>query len=102
SASRTLSITDCLRMIVRAEMRMADEVDRGQQRGEVSRKDRHPGSVRAADTEPTTLDELGVSRQRLSEWRDARDAGMPVVEQAIESALADGQLRPNSGRSVSA
>lgn len=81
---------DCLRMIVRAEMRMADEVDRGQQRGDVAKKeDGRSASVRRADT--STLDELGVDRQRLQEWRKVRDAGMPAVERAIESALADGR-----------
>ncbi len=82
---------DCLRMIVRAEMRMADEIDRGQQRGDVAQKGGDGGrtNVRAADIEPATFADLGVSRQRLSEWRDVRDAGDDVVEQAITAALAD-------------
>ena len=37
STIRFLTQADCLRMIVRAEMRMADEIDRGQERGEVAR-----------------------------------------------------------------
>lgn len=84
---------DCLRMIVRAEMRMAIEIDKGQEQGALAKKEngRPAESVRTADTSLSTLEDLGVSRQRLAEWRDVRDAGMPVVEQAIESALADGR-----------
>lgn len=83
---------DCLRIIVRAEMRMATEIDRGQERGHVATRQGRPTSVQLADSSsPTTLDDLGVSKQRLSEWRDVRDAGEGVVEQAIESALADGR-----------
>jgi len=43
----------------------------------------------------STLEEPGISRQRLSEWRETRNAGMPVVESAIESALADGRVTPS-------
>jgi phage N-6-adenine-methyltransferase len=82
---------DCLRMIVRAEMRMADEIDRGQAAGEVARQDRHPGSVRAVDTEPITYESLGIDRRRVPEWREIRDAGDQVVEQAINGALAEGR-----------
>jgi hypothetical protein len=66
-------------------MQMADEINAGQERGEVATADRHPGSVRASDTAPATLDNLGVTRRRLSEWRDMRDAGVDVVEGAIQA-----------------
>lgn len=87
---------DCLRMIVRAEVRMADEIDAGQERGEVA-KPNQPVSqyVQTADI-PATLDELGVTRQRLAEWRDVRDAGERVIEQAINSALAEGRAPTKS------
>jgi phage N-6-adenine-methyltransferase len=83
---------DCLRIIARAEIRMADEIDAGQARGELQTAggDRKT-IVRSSDNDPGTLDELGVSRQRLSEWREMRDAGEDVVEGAIESALAEGR-----------
>lgn len=77
---------DCLRMIVRAEMRMATEIDKGQASGEVAAKDI---SVRTADS--ATLEDLGVTRQRLSEWRDVRDAGEEAVEKAISEAVAEGR-----------
>jgi phage N-6-adenine-methyltransferase len=81
---------DCLRMIVRAEMRMADEIDRGQQRGEVA----VAGNpiVRGADNSEVSLQDLGVSRQRLSEWRETRDVGAIVVDAAIDAALLDGRV----------
>src|SRR5512144_3020979 len=45
---------DCLSIIKRAELRMADEIDVAQQRGEVARADAHgrgiQSSVRGADT----------------------------------------------------
>ena len=84
---------DCLRIIVRAEMRMADEIDAGQDRGEVARAGGDRDSiVRDLDNRTESrLEDLGVSRQRLSEWRDTRDAGSEVVEQAIEEALSEGR-----------
>jgi hypothetical protein len=47
--------------------------------------------VRASDTVPSTLNDIGVSRQRLSEWREIRDAGPEVVEEAIQNALSEGR-----------
>ena len=73
---------DCLRMIVRAEMRMADEIDRGQESGEIAR----PG--RPAANSPKFGD-LGIDDRRVAEWRDVRDAGMDVVESAISEALQE-------------
>ncbi|AWM07726.2 DNA N-6-adenine-methyltransferase [Bradyrhizobium symbiodeficiens] len=82
---------DCLRIITRAEIRMADEIDAGQERGEIATADRHLASVRSPDTAPLTLNEINVSRQRLSEWRETRDAGEVVVNDAIKEALAAGR-----------
>lgn len=80
---------DCLRIIIRAETRIAIEIDEGQARGDVAT--RGNPNVRGADNSEVQLDDLGVSRQRLSEWRETRDAGAGVVEDAIRSALADGR-----------
>ena len=57
---------DCLRIIVRAEMRLADAIDEGQASGEIQSQ----GDVRTPDI--VKLPELGISRQRLAEWRDLR------------------------------
>lgn len=79
---------DCLRMIVRAEIRMADELDRkpsaqGQRRDLNFRQE-------PAEVAPT-YEELGIDHRRVSEWRETRDAGDPIVEQAIEVALSEGR-----------
>jgi hypothetical protein len=61
---------DCLRIITRAEIRMANEVDAGQRRGEVARSDGSTNQwpqegARASGTLSSTLADLGVSSQRL-------------------------------------
>jgi hypothetical protein len=73
---------DCLRIITRAEGRMADEVDAAQARGELASAGQHGEAVQTADS-------LGLDRRRLAEWRSVRDAGPEVVEAAIAEALQD-------------
>jgi hypothetical protein len=75
---------DCLRIITRAESRMADEVDAAQERGELARFGQHGEAVQTSDS-------LGLDRRRLAEWRSVRDAGPDVVEAAIAEALQDGR-----------
>lgn len=59
-------------MIIRAEMRMATEIDRGQEAGDVrARADNQ--HVRSSDKHG--LADLGISRQRVAEWWQTRDAG---------------------------
>jgi phage N-6-adenine-methyltransferase len=88
---------DCLSMIKRAELRMADEIDAAQDRGEVER----PGGdrkiiVRSADNDPAAYHELGISRQRVAEWRELRDAGEHVIDEAIQAALDEGRAPTNA------
>lgn len=85
---------DCLAMIKRAEIRMANEIDAARGRGELARVGdfvANQWGVRDADTPPATLEELGLSRQRIAEWRDLRDAGETVIDDAIEEALNEGR-----------
>lgn len=83
---------DCLRIITRAEMRMANEIDRGQASGELRRVGNPDFAiVQSPDNKPATYEDLGVSRQRVAEFREVRDAGPEVVEGAIQSALAEGR-----------
>ncbi|MEO1018091.1 MAG: hypothetical protein AAFY56_10405, partial [Pseudomonadota bacterium] len=68
--------------------RMADEVDEAQERGEVARPDgsthhRFKEGAQTSDTLPPTLDDLGLDRRRLSEWREVRDAGEDAVYEAV-------------------
>jgi hypothetical protein len=57
---------DCLRIITRAEMRMADELDK-KPSAQGQRTD-----IRQTSAEVATLDELGLDHRRVSEWRDIR------------------------------
>jgi hypothetical protein len=59
---------------------MADELDRGQASGEV----RGAGNPQLPEARGIGISELGVSSQRLSEWRETRDAGPEVVEHLIK------------------
>jgi hypothetical protein len=79
---------DCLRIIIRAEMRMADEIDKGQAAGTISKRGRTRNEkVRA----PDIYKELGFPRQRVAEWRNVRTAGPDKTETIIESVLAEGR-----------
>lgn len=75
---------DCIRIITRAEMRMANEVDAGRDRGELAKQ----GDPR---TSGVSLREIGIDDRRLSEWRDIRDAGESIVESALNRALSEGR-----------
>lgn len=89
---------DCLAMIKRAEIRMADEIDAAQARGEVvGGCDGRPISARTPGTSaPATYDELGVTSQRVAEWRELRNAGEDVVDQAIQTALGENRAPTNA------
>jgi N6-adenosine-specific RNA methylase IME4 len=89
------NIGDGLRLVAACEIRLADEIDAAQARGELAtaQAGRPLESVRAADTSPpATLTELGVARQRLAEWRDVRDAGPAAVDRSIVAAIAQGRV----------
>lgn len=83
------SHADCLRIITRAEIRMAGEIDRAQEAGEVAKPGRKQ-NVPASDNK-ATMAELGISRQRVNEWRKVAEAGEEKVEEAISEALAEGR-----------
>ncbi len=75
-------VADCLRMIVRAEMRMVDELDK-----KPSAQGRRTDIVRGSD-EVVTLDDLGLDRRRVAEWREVRDAGEAAITEALAEVLA--------------
>lgn len=84
---------DCLRVITRAEMRMADEIDAGQARGEVASR-RDGTAIRDSDhlasgKEVVRYEDLGVRYDQVSNWRKVRDAGEEAVERAIRAALEE-------------
>ena len=89
---------DCLSIIKRAELRMADEIDAAQQRGEVARRE-DGTAIRDHVRDPdkvATYPEIGISRQRVAEWRELRDAGESVIDEAIQAALDEGRAPTNA------
>ena len=82
-------------MIKRAEIRMADEIDAAQQ----AARSREPSGdvrdrVRTSGTVPATLDELGISSQRVAEWRELRDAGEHVIDEPSRPPSTKAARRP--------
>ncbi len=76
-------------IVALAEIRMADEIDAAQERGEIATpKDgaafRDPIHF-SNKVAPPKLKEVGVKRQDLYDWRQLRDAGGgPLVEAVVE------------------
>lgn len=85
---------DCLRIITRAEIRMAREIDAAQERGDVATPGQR-ANVRASDI--SEMADLGVDRRRVAEWRDLAEAGDEAVDEAIETATRSAK---ESGRTV--
>jgi N6-adenosine-specific RNA methylase IME4 len=77
---------DCLRIIITAENRLADETDAAQKRGELAK----PGQ-RANNRSPviSELEDLGIPQQRLVEWRTVRDAGQATVNRVLAAAVTE-------------
>jgi hypothetical protein len=87
---------DCIAIVARAQIRMANEIDGAQQRGELAqRKDGgrpsktppKPGEV----SKPATFANLNIDHRRVHEWRVLRDAGEAVLDMAIHNALERGR-----------
>jgi N6-adenosine-specific RNA methylase IME4 len=86
---------DALAIEARAKLRLADEYDLAQQRGEVAGAGR-PKTVPDENGFPATAAELGVSRRLIHEGRAIRDAERAepgVVERTIAARL-DAGLEP--------
>ncbi len=67
---------------------MVDEIDRGQAEGVLAKKGERSNARSPGISE---LDEIGVTSQRVSEWREVRDAGEGVVDEVIARALKAGR-----------
>lgn len=67
-------------IITRTEIRMADEIDAGQERGEISTGGRPDETVQTADS-------LGLDRRRVSEWRKTRDRGVEAATIIVDRII---------------
>lgn len=74
---------------LKAQRLMAEAVDKGQAEGKIATRQSPVANVRPSDIAPKTLDEIGVTRQRVSEARKIRDA---FTDEDIDTAAADATL----------
>jgi hypothetical protein len=77
----------------RAERRIGQLIKRGQERGEIATRNRHPGSVGADDTAPATLDELGLTRDESSQFTKLALIPDEDFEEALVNDLATAPTR---------
>ncbi|MDD9876462.1 MAG: hypothetical protein OXR84_03365 [Magnetovibrio sp.] len=61
---------------------MADEIDAGQERGELTTGG---GTVGRGNGEQSTIADLGLRRDQVHDFRKIRDAGIDAVEEIILS-----------------
>jgi hypothetical protein len=82
----------CLKIIVRAESRMADEVDAGQERGEIAKPNQPVSQYVGKSDIPSTLSDIGVTRQQVHDFRKVRDAGPEKIDAIIDDAVEQGRV----------
>ncbi len=91
NGERSETRAECLRFLKLAEIRLANEIDSAQARGEIKKRGKPNGNLRSSEVLPATYDELGISYQRVAEWRMLRDAGEEIVDAVIQAALDEGR-----------
>lgn len=67
-----------------ADARVGAELRKAQDAGQLATQERHPNSVRASDTAPTTLPEIGIPRQRASEMKRLAEVGEPAIRAEVK------------------
>jgi len=89
---------DWRRIILRAEIRLVDEIDLGQANHELlqSVDTLKRGPVAQTSTSINYAD-LGITSQGVSEWREISDAGEAAVEPVINNALDEGRVPTKTG-----
>lgn len=73
-----------------AKRRLADEYDAAQKRGEVA----SPGRSNVGNTDISTVDDLGLTRQTIHEARQIRDAEAAdpgIIRNTLDTLLAEGR-----------
>jgi hypothetical protein len=85
---------DALLIEARAKMRLADEYNAAQQRGEVASHGGDRGNVEHAYVAPATTREIGLRRDEVQEaraLRDAEKADPGKAERAVDALIAEGE-----------
>lgn len=85
---------DALLIEAQAKMRLADEYDNAQERGEVSKGGGRPDCVEDHNAVPATAADLGIRRDQTQEARSLRDAEQErpgLAERALGEMLSRGE-----------
>lgn len=79
----------CTKIVVLAERKIGQELIEAQKRGELARRDHHPGSVPSGDTAPLTHEEIGITRKQAHGFRQMAE----VSDDDVDEAMADAKQR---------
>jgi ParB family chromosome partitioning protein len=83
----TASINHATSIKLKAEIKLADCVDAGQERGEISKAGQPERIISTTDNSPSTLADLGLNGQKVLEARRIRDAYTEAaIDELVESA----------------
>lgn len=86
----------CRLVVLLAEARIGAELQAAQARGEVATKDHGganiPNGVRAADTVPATLPDLGIPRQRAADMKALAAKGETTIRAQVKAASDAGRI----------
>ncbi len=74
-----------------AERRIGQELIEAQKRGELARRDHHPGSVPSGDTAPATHEEIGITRKQAHEFRQMAEVSDDDVDETMAEARGAGK-----------
>ena len=88
------SQANALAIRARAEMRLAEEYDAAQDRGEVSRGGGRPDCVDDHNAVPATAADLGIRRDEIHDARKLRDAEASepgLISRALDAMVARGE-----------
>lgn len=84
----------------RAEMRLAEEYDEAQDRGEVSRGGGRPDCVEDRNAVPATSEDLGLRRDEIHEARQMRDAERDdpgIIQRTVDGMIERGEEPTRAG-----
>ena len=77
---------DCVLLIAEAERRIGGELIAGKDRGELA-----PGHRPKKGWKPTTLSDLGITKDQSAGWQDVARTPEPVIKEAIQADVDAGK-----------